>query len=118
MVPTTIMDGQGIAYCDLSFDNMNQLTAKCVSAKSGAIYYNSQDYLDFTVVVKVPKTNKTGADRDTYYNKYYAREYVLRSYVVLRPEGATDSSSDITIYGESFTDSINNVVERMESEGK
>lgn len=118
MVPTTIMDGQGIAYRDLSFDNMNQLTAKCVSAKSGAIYYNSQDYLDFTVVVKVPKTNKTGADRDTYYNKYYAREYVLRSYVVLRPEGATDSSPDITIYGESFTDSINNVVERMESEGK
>ena len=114
VIPTSIMDKQGIAYKDLSFENKDELTAKLVSAKDGAIYYNSEDYLDFTVVITVPETNKEGTDRDAYYNKYYAREYVIRSYVVLRSQ---DTSETITIYGDSFTDSINNVVERMESEG-
>lgn len=112
MIPTTFMDKQGIAYQDLSFDNKEVLTAESLSAKQGAIYYASKDYLDFTIVITVPKTNKTGNDRDTYYNKYYAREYVIRSFVSLR---ASDGSQTI-VYGDSFIDSINNVVERIESE--
>lgn len=117
IIPTTIMDRQGIAYSDLSFENKDALTALEVSARNGYLFYNSAEYIDFTVVIRIPDTTKTGADRDAYYGKYYAREYVLRSYAVLRPVGSTDSSNDIVIYGNSFIDSINNVISRMESEG-
>lgn len=115
MIPTTFMDKQGIAYQNLNFTNKDILTAESLSAKQGAIYYASEDYLDFTVVITVPKTSATGTDRDSYYNKYYAREYVIRSYVELRPIG-TDATDSIVIYGDSFTDSINGVIERIESE--
>ncbi|MBR5451819.1 MAG: alpha amylase N-terminal ig-like domain-containing protein [Clostridia bacterium] len=116
MIPTNYMENHGIAYSDLSFENKELLTAESLSAKQGAIYYSSEDYLDFTIVITIPKTNKTGTDRDAHYNRYYARKYVIRSYVELCPVGA-DASETIVIYGDSFIDSINNVVERIESEG-
>ena len=54
----------------------------------------------------IKKTTLTGAERDAYYNKYYDREYALRSYLILRPEGATDESQAIVVYGKQFNDTM------------
>ena len=90
----------------LTLDNAEALTAIRVSAKNGKIYYNCNDYVDFTVVIMIRETTLTGAERDAYYNKYYDREYALRSYLILRPAGVTDESQDFVVYGKQFNDAM------------
>lgn len=90
----------------LTLDNAEALTAIRVSAKNGKIYYNCNDYIDFTVVIMIRETTLTGAERDAYYNKYYDREYALRSYLILRPAGVTDESQDFVVYGKQFNDTM------------
>ena len=90
----------------LTLNNAEALTAIRVSAKNGKIYYNCNDYIDFTVVIMIRETTLSGAERDAYYNKYYDREYALRSYLILRPAGVTDESQDFVVYGKQFNDTM------------
>lgn len=107
-VPSYLITEKGL---ELKLENCSALTAKKISAKNGTLYYNCDEYIDFTVIIMIRETNLTGSERDEYYNKYYDREYTLRSYLTLRPAGAADGSGDITVYGKQFVDTMRRSIE-------
>ncbi len=115
IVPKFVMVNKGIS--ELNFETKAALTAISKSAKNNHIFYYSEEYLESSFIIKIPTTTKVGSEADAYYENYYAREYVLRGYVTLRPVGASDGSSDIIVYGDTYTDSINAIMARIGSEG-